>query len=64
MSADPKVINWNWRWGRVQLGLTIYRHRCPATTWRGALPDRWVVHPRFVYDRKVRVGASREGRRA
>lgn len=31
--------------GRLQLGLRVYRHT-------GVLPDRWVIQPEIIYDRK------------
>lgn len=55
MFHDDKDGTESWRWrrrfGRVQLGLFVYRHH-PLNTRAPQLPDRWVVHPTFVYDRK------------
>lgn len=33
------------RFGRLQLGGTIIRHRYATSS------DRWVIHPKMIYDR-------------
>ena len=40
--------HWNYRVkaGRVQVQLTVMRHRYPMS------PDRWVVQPHLIVDRK------------
>jgi hypothetical protein len=47
-SAREGSMTWNWRvrFWRLQLHLTVIRHR-------SHLPDRWVIKPDFVYDRKA-----------
>ena len=49
------TTTWRRRWGvgRLQLGYRLYRHRSLH------LPDRWVVCPELVYDRK-RLPMTRE----
>ena len=49
------VMNWRCRFGRVQVGLRVYRH----VYVRGAHmlsppPDRWVFQPELIYDRRSR----------
>ena len=40
---------WNWRlrFWRAQMQLTVMRHRSALSS-----PDRWVIQPHFIYDRK------------
>lgn len=50
LAGSPKSEMWRWhvRLGRTQLSLRIYRHG-------GQSPDRWVVQPGIVYDRKSKL---------
>lgn len=45
-------VSWlrTWRFWRVQVGWRAWRHTYANPT----VPDRWVVHPMFVYDRKAK----------
>ena len=47
-STGNNSDQWSFRWivGRVQIGCTVFQHHYPVH------PDRWVVQPSFVYDRK------------
>ncbi len=57
-SIDKRSMRWSnqKRWGRLQLSLTIYRHITPwAYEPFGPVerhPDRWVIQPSLIYDRK------------
>lgn len=51
MSTESTRKFWRWRFGRFQVSLDIYIHH------HARLPDRWVVLPRFVYDRKQKAAA-------